>query len=278
MNPDTGKPELAAEHPVPPGQAPDAASETQIGTSYRWIPVLALNNAGGMRADFDYTYDSSTAKQTTAGIAVSVEGPMSTSFGPLTVSGSSTESTDRSLARDLYAHGDYHKIIWVRYLWVENQTTGCLKRGCVTTDTWSLDHWQGSIGQYDPDLKCVRRAHKNRQKCLTKATVGVVDYQPPALKPSHCAEDYCLTTLTSREPDLTRNTVNSQMYDFQLNVAGFLGLDSQGAYGNITSVTWNWTKHGCSGGGKQRVLWGYRSDPYDAAILQASCTTPPKTN
>jgi hypothetical protein len=256
MNPDTGKPELAAEHPVPAGQALDSASETQIGTSYRWIPVLALNSAGGMRADFDYTYDSSTAKQTIAGLAVSVEGPTSTSFGPFTASGSSTESTDRSLQRNVYVHGDYHKIIWVKYRWIENQTIACNKFGCVTTDTWSLDHWQGSIGQYNPDLKCVKRAHRNRQKCLKKAKVGVVDYKPPALKPSHCADDDCLTTLTSREPDLTRNEVNSQMYDFQLNVAGFLGLDSQGAYGNITSVTWNWTSTaapatascGCSGG------------------------------
>jgi len=278
MNPDTGKPELAAEHPVPPGQAPDSANETQIGTTYRWIPVLALNDSGGMRADFDYTFDSSTSKQTVAGIAVSAEGPTSSNFGPFTVSGSSTESSDRSLSRNLYVNGNYHKMIWVRYRWVEDQTTACNKFGCVTTNTWSLDHWQGSIGQYNPDLKCVQRAHRNHQKCLKKVRVGVVAYKPPALKPSHCAKDFCLTTLTSRAPDLTRNTVNSQMYDFQLNVAGFLGLDSQGAYGSITAVTWNWAQRGCSGGGKQRVLWGYRSDPFDARILQASCTKPPKQN
>jgi hypothetical protein len=277
-NPDTSKPELAAKQPVPPGLSPDSASEMQIGTSFRWIPVLALNDAGGMRADFDYSYDSSTAKQTEAGLAVSVEGPMSTSFGPFGFGGTSTESTDRSLTRNVYVHGDYHKIIWVRYRWVENQTIGCLKRGCTTTDTWSLDHWQGSIGQFDPDLKCVERARKNRQKCLRKVRVGVVAYKAPAFRRSNCGDDFCLTTLSEREPDFMRQTVNTQMYDFQLNVAGFLGLDSQGAYGTITSVTWNWTKHGCSGGGRKRVLWGYRSDPDDTPILQASCMKPPAQN
>ena len=275
-NPDTGKPELAAEHPVPPGQAPDSASDMQIATSYRWIPVLALNDASGMRADFEYTFDRSTAMQTIAGLAVSVEGPTSTSFGPFTASGSSTESTDRSLTRDVFVHGDYHKIIWVRYRWVENQMEGCNKFGCVFTNTWSLDHWQGSIGQYNPDLKCVQRAPRNNQKCLRRAIIGIVDYKPPALKPADCAHDFCLTTLTRFSPGLTRHTVNSQMYDFQLNVAGFLGLDSQGAYGTITSVTWHWAEQGCSGGGRKRVLWGYRSDPDDARILQASCTKPPK--
>jgi hypothetical protein len=275
MNPDTGKPELAAEHPVPAGQAPDSASEMQIGTSYRWIPVLALNDVGGMRADFEYTFDRSTAMQTVAGLAVSVEGPDSTSFGPFVASGSSTESTGRSLARDVFVTGDYHKIIWVRYRWVENQTIACNKFGCTTTSTWSLDHWQGSIGQYNPDLKCVQRAPGNRQKCLKKVIVGVVDYKPPALAPAGCAHDFCLTTLSRATPDLTRQTVNSQMYGFQLDVAGFLGLGSQGAYGSITAVTWHWAQRGCSGGGRKRVLWGYRSDPDDAPILQASCTKPP---
>jgi hypothetical protein len=275
VNPDTGKPELAAGHPVPPGRAPDSASEMQIATSYRWIPVLALNDAAGMRADFNFTFDKSTAMQTVAGLAVSVEGPDSSSFGPFTVSGSSTESTGRSLSRDVFVTGDYHKIIWVRYRWVENQTEGCNKLGCVFTNTWSLDHWQGSIGQYNPDLKCVQRARGNHQKCLKKVIVGVVDYKPPALTRAGCARDFCLTTLTRFEPDLIRSTVNSQMYDFQLDVAGFLGLDSQGAYGSITSVTWHWAARGCSGGGKRRVLWGYRSDPDDARILQASCTKPP---
>jgi hypothetical protein len=275
MNPDTGKPELAAEHPVPAGQAPNSAIETQIATSYRWIPVLALNDAGGMRADFNYTFDRSTAMQTIAGVAVSVEGPETSSFGPFTASGSSTESTGRSLTRDVLVHGAYHKIIWVRYRWDENQTEGCNKFGCVTTNTWTLDHWQGSIGQYNPDLRCVQRAPGNSQKCLRKARIGVVDYKQPALTPAGCARDFCLTDLTNREPDLIRRTVNSQTYDFQLNVAGFLGLNSQGAYGSITSVTWHWAQRGCSGGGRKRLLWGFRSDPFDARILQASCTKPP---
>jgi hypothetical protein len=103
-----------------------------------------------------------------AGTAVSVASEGS-SFGSFAASASSTESTDRSLNRDFYANGGYHKIIWVRYKWVEDQSSACNHiSGCTLTDKWSLNHWQGSIGQYNPDLNCARRDRHHR--CVKRVT------------------------------------------------------------------------------------------------------------
>jgi hypothetical protein len=67
--------------------------------------------------------------------------------------------------------------------------------------------------------------------------------------------------LAENMPDFERETGNSQMYDLQLNVAGFLNLDQKG----------------CTGG-RQRVLWGWNHDPDTAPILQASCMKVPSQN
>jgi hypothetical protein len=275
-NPDTGKPELADEVRAAPGFPANSAA--QIASSYRYIPVLALNDAPGMRATFTYTFDASTSKQTTAGTALALNAG-DAGFGPFSASSSTTESTDRSLTRHVYETGNYHKIIWADYKWIEDaELVGCGKGGCAAaTHTWSLSHWQGSIGQFNPNTACIRSVHrKGRKICKKKAIVGIVHYAPPKFRSSQCASNFCLTTLRRNSPDLTRNTVQTQTYDFQLDVAGFLGLDSQSAYGSITSVTWYWTKRGCNGN-KSRVLWGYKSDPITAPILQASCMKVPRS-
>jgi len=116
-NPDTGAPELAAKIPHPSGGPPDWAKP--IASHYRYVLVLALNSGGGMRAAFHYTFDQSTAKQTAAGAAVSVNAPPQLTWGPFSVSGSTTESTDRGLDRHVYVNGAYHKFIWANYKWVE---------------------------------------------------------------------------------------------------------------------------------------------------------------
>ena len=133
-----------------------------------------------------------------------------------------------------------------------------------------LDHWQGSIGQFNPNYECVRRGHENSHHmrvCLKKKQIKVASYKIPSF--TYCGGN-CTTQLTETHPDATRSTVNSHEYDFQLAAAGFLGLDSQAAYGTITSVTWHWRKQGCSAP-KSRVLWGHDSDPAVAPVMQASC-------
>jgi hypothetical protein len=71
----------------------------------------------------------------------------------------------------------------------------------------------------------------------------------------------------------TRHEANTQTYSWQLNVAGFLTLGAQSAYGSITSVTWT-RRSGCAGAGRMRVLWGNNTTPVDARIFQASCINP----
>jgi hypothetical protein len=269
VDPDTGKAELAAEMQAIPQHLADTA--VQIGTSYRYIPVLALNSSPGMRVAFSYTFDTSTTKQTLAGAAISVNSE-NTGFDPFSVSGSTIESSDRQFQRHVYESGAYHRIIWANYKWVEDQATECtgVHQPCTITDKWTLDHWQGSIGQFNPNFECVKRGHKNRHHvrvCLKHAQIRVVSYKVPGF--TYCGGN-CTLQLTKNHPDATRDSVNSQEYDFQLAVAGFLGLDAQAAYGTITSVTWHWQKHGCSAP-KSRVLWGHDSDPVDAPVVQASC-------
>lgn len=267
-NPDTGAAELAARVPRPSGGPPDWA--IPIASHYRYIPVLALNNAGGMSAAFHYTFDRSTAKQTMAGAAVSVNGPPALSWGAFSVSGSTTESTDREFDRHMYVGGAYHKFIWANYKWVEYwwETCTAVHAPCTQYHEWALDHWQGSFGQYNPNQQCVRFGHRHGHRiCVKRKTIKVVGYTPPRF--TYCSGN-CTTELTRSRPDVTRSTVNTHVYAFQLDAAGFLWLGTQAAYGSITSVTWTWRKHGCTGG-RLRVLWGHDSDPATTPVLQAVC-------
>jgi hypothetical protein len=101
----------------------------QIASGYRYVPVLALNSAPGIRAAFSYTYDKSTAKQTMTGAAVSVNVGQ-TGFGAFSVGSSTTESTDRQFQRAVYASGAYHKIIWVDYASRVQDAAACVTPRC----------------------------------------------------------------------------------------------------------------------------------------------------
>lgn len=264
-DPATGAPELAALLPHHRGSPPGDA--IVIGHSFRWVPVLAMNSAPGMHTVFTYTFDQSTAKQTMAEAADSLSESFGT-FGPFGVGGGETEMTDRSNTRHAKITGTLHDIVWAYYKFLEYDWLTCPhERPCVEYHEWDIDHWQGSLVLKNPDKKCVKFTGRGRHRhCVRKKKIGIVKYKVPHF--TYCAGS-CVTTLTSFAPDFIKNSVNTQVYSWQLNVAGFLTLGAQSAYGSITSVTWN-RRSGC-GGGRMRVLWGHNTDPVSARILQAAC-------
>jgi hypothetical protein len=256
----TGAPELAEPNPTHRVRV----AGDQIASHYRYVPVLAYNNAPGMHTVFHYTFDASTGMQTMAGTAVATSD--GGGFGPFSFNGNSAESTDRSVSRDVPVKGEFHRIIWADYKWVETAMEGCNKFGCVFSHEWDIDHFQGTLAVYNPNKECVkfRRPH-HRGRCLRKKTIGRVTYHTPKFTP--CSQGHCFTKLTPFFPDFMRSMVNTHSYSWQLDVAGFLGLGAQSAYGSITYVDWNYAK-GCN---RTRVLWGHNFTPPTAPILQASC-------
>jgi hypothetical protein len=120
----------------------------------------------------------------------------------------------------------------------------------------------------NPDKECTKFTGRGRHRhCVRKKTIGIAKYKVPHF--TYCNRA-CATFLTAFAPDFNKNTVDTQTYSWQLNVAGFVTLGAQSAYGSITSVTWN-RGAGCAGGGRMRVLWGHNTDPVDAPVLQAAC-------
>lgn len=226
---------------------------TPIATKYMYIPVLTDNSGAGMQPAFSYTYDASTARQTTASLLESATG-----VSPWSVSGQQMESTDRSAkGGPLTEVGAYHYIIWANYKWAE-YSYGYCDVTCVYMDAWSLDHWQGSLTDYNPNPQCYH--------C---GATGYVNYAYPAFTTN---PNY-VVGLTSHYPSWTRNQNQYWTYSFAADFAGFVTYQTTASYGSITSVTWSRTSAGCGSG---TALWGNGNDPVAAPIVQANCWNYPK--
>ncbi len=266
-DPATGDPELAAAVPRPQDGPPNNAR--QIGSHFRYVPVLAMNNAPGMHAEFTYTFDQSTSKQTMADAADSfaTEGG---SFGPFSAGGGTTELSDRSVTRNAQTKHAFHNIIWADYKFLEYFWVICRGKDqtCTEFHEWDIDQWQGSLVVSNPNKQCTKFSGKHRHRhCVRQKKIGVVRYKVPPF--TYC-NGQCVTKLTTTFPDFIRNQVNSHTYSWQLDVAGFLTLGAESAYGKITSVTWT-RRPGCRGRGRSWVLWGHHATPVAAPVLQAAC-------
>ncbi len=266
-DPATGAPEVADAVPRPQDGPPNNAR--QIGSHFRYVPVLAMNNAPGMHVEFTYTFDQSTSKQTMADAADSfaTEGG---SFGPFSAGGGTTELSDRSVTRHAQAKHAFHNIIWADYKFLEYFWVICRGKDqtCTEFHEWDIDQWQGSLVVSNPNKQCTKFSGKHRHRhCVRQKKIGIVTYKVPRF--TYC-NGRCVTQLTSFAPDVVRDSVSTHTYSWQLDVAGFLTLGAQSAYGKITSVAWT-RRAGCGGESRKRVLWGEHATPVGAPILQAAC-------
>lgn len=253
-------------HPVTTSWTPTSSSQvttsastltqTYLSTKYTYIKVLAETSSNGMKAHFEYTYDSSTGVgiQTSASVVIS-----GTGVSPWTVSGSAEESTSRQYSRPKNVSGDYHSNIFVNYSFHKSLITYCSKF-CSSYYAWEIGSWTGAITDDDPNPACNHCSY----------SVGVVPYKYPA----YTTNPNYSTPLTTSSPSATRNQGQTFNYSFKFDFAGFVGVTARSSYGSITSVTWTRLSSGCSAPRSPNV-WGNGYPPAQAPIEQANCFKQP---
>lgn len=135
----------------------------------------------------------------------------------------------------------------------------CVGGSCTSFYQWIPAGWTGDINDNNPNPKC--------SGC---APVGVVNYHVPAYTTNY---NYT-TVLTPSSPQVERDTSRLASYGFNLDFAGFVSVNAQATYGNITSMVWNYKSTGCSAP-NSRILWGNGYPPSQAPIEQANCFVRP---
>jgi hypothetical protein len=237
-----------------PQMAP-TSTDGAIASDFRYVQVLALNSGDGMSSKLNYTYSSSTGRQTNIDSAVANAG---FSWG---IGGGVLEQTDRSVNAPWYYKGSMHQYIWASYLFDEYHFEGCVNKfDCYNYYEWDPDHFAGSTTNDNPDY----------WKSGTK--IGYVNYQVPSF--TYCqGAGSCWFALTSNNSGWGRDSGTRQTYSFQLDVAGFLNVQDWATYGSITSQNWWYQSSGC-GSPDERILWGNSVDTTVARVIQADCIDP----
>jgi hypothetical protein len=220
-----------------------------IASHYRYVPVLAMNDAEGMKTRLDYTYSASTGQQTSVTAATSADG-----IG-WTQGGSVMEETDRDIYAPWSKSGIYHRYVWANYDFYEYKNTAC-SCTCSTTYTWNPHHFSGVLADNNPD------------KLKNGTTIGKVKYTVPPF--TSCGGN-CWFVLNNARSGWGRDSGTRHAYTLELSVAGFLSLSDWATYGSITAQHW-WKTPGCP---NTRIIWGDDLAPAQARIVQASCMPKP---
>ena len=253
----SGQPVLATpiSQVTDPQMAP-TAPDGVIGTDYRYVPVLAMNSGDGMSSQLNYTYSTSTGRQTNIETAIQYAGTTEWSD-----SGGMLEETDRTINAPWYYKGSIHRYIWASYLWDEYHFEGCInKYDCYDYDEWDPDHFTGYTTDDNPNY------------FRDGSRIGEYNYTVPSF--TYCqGEGSCWFALTTYNSGWGRSSGTRQTYSFELDVAGFLNLSDWATYASITSQNWWYQSSGC-GSPNERILWGNSVDPGVARIVQADCIDP----
>ncbi len=227
---------------------------TPIGYGYRYMQVLAWNNAYGLKSTFTYSFSSSEHRELNAQVAIQYSGK------PWSVGGYLLEEAKRTTTAAPFQTIGYHKYYWANYYWVEYQIESCsptVPPVCNIWSEWHANAWQGTISDNNPN------------KNASGVTIGIRPYYVPPFdtNPNHWVVMY------ANSGPWARGLGQVQAYGFNLSLAGFIGLYDKATYAKETWIQYEY-KDGC---GQSRVIWGNGTFPADQSlgIVQASCVTLP---
>jgi hypothetical protein len=242
---------------VSPGASSSLVPDGAVASEYRYVQVLAMNVGAGMSSQLDYTYSSSTGRQTV--ISVPLEN-VGAGWG---LQGSMLEETNRMVNAPWWHEGSLHQYLWASYLFLEYHFQGCNRFSCWNYYEWDPNHFEGDVTNDNPDY------WKDGSK------IGYVNYHVPPF--TYCGgPGTCWFQLTANNSGWGRSSGTRQTYQFELGGAGFINVTDWATYGSITRQQW-WSHPGC-GSPEEELLWGYNTDPSMATIVQADCLDPNTAN
>ena len=240
--------------PVPQGTSSSLVPDGAVASQYRYVQVLAMNSGEGMSTQLDYTYTSSTARQTV--ISVPLEN-VGAGWG---LQGSMLEETNREVDAPWWEDGPIHQYLWASYLFLEYHIQGCGRYTCWDYYEWQPNHFEGYVTNDNPDY------WKDGSK------IGYVNYHVPQF--TYCGgPGTCWFPLTPENSGWGRSSGTRQTYEFELAGAGFINVTDWATYGSITKQQWWYHPSGCNSP-EEEVMWGYNTDPSTATIVQADCLDP----
>jgi hypothetical protein len=239
---------------VPHGTTPTTVPDGAVASAYRYVQVLAMNSGAGMSSQLNYSYTSTTARQTVVSV------PLENVGAGWGLQGSMLEQTDRTINAPWWYGGSIHQYLWASYLFLEYHIQGCNRFSCWNYYEWDPNHFQGYVTNDNPDY----------WKSGTK--IGYVNYHVPAFTYCH-GPGTCWFQMTPHNSGWGRSSGTRQTYQFELGGAGFINVTDWATYGSITRQQWWYHSSGC-GSPEEEILWGYNTDPATATIVQADCLVP----